>query len=71
MSKAFRCDLCGDCIDNEDDARQEREVARETSTIAGTSAELYIELGVDVAHVCNACFAIALQQAKAWIVNNV
>ncbi len=71
MSQAYRCDLCGDCVDNADNARQEREVARETSTISGTSAELYIKLGVDVAHVCDTCFAIVLKQAKAWIIANV
>lgn len=71
MSQAYRCDLCGDCIDNLDDARNEREVAREQTSISGTAADLYIKLGADVAHVCNACFVIIKQKAKAWIIANV
>jgi len=71
MSKAFRCDLCGDCIDNEDDAQHEREVARVSATVSNTVADVYIKLGADVAHVCNGCFTIIKQKAKQWIVANV
>ena len=71
MSKAFRCDLCGSCIDSEDQAKNEREVARETTSISGTTADLFITLGADVAHVWDECFLIIKQKAKAWIIANV
>ena len=71
MSTAFRCDLCSGCVDNEDNAKHEREVARVTATISGTSADLYIKLGADVAHVCNDCFTVIKQKARDWIVANV
>jgi hypothetical protein len=71
MSQAYRCDLCGDCVDNSDDAKNEREIARVTTTISGTSADLYIGLGVAVAHVCNACFVIVKEKTKAWIIANI
>jgi hypothetical protein len=71
MSQAYKCDLCGDCVDDASDATSEREVARESATISTTQADLYIKLGVDVAHVCNACFVIVKQKAKAWIIANI
>lgn len=71
MSQAYRCDLCGDCIDNADDAKQEREIARVSANISGTVADLYITLGADVAHVCDTCFTIIKQKAKQWIIANV
>jgi hypothetical protein len=71
MSQAYRCDLCGDCVDDASTANQEREVARESASISGTTADIYIKLGADVAHVCNTCFTIIAQKAKQWIVANV
>jgi hypothetical protein len=71
MSKAFKCDLCNNCIDNEDDSKSEREVARVSGNISGTTADLYIKLGAGVAHVCDTCFGIIKQKAKQWIVANV
>jgi hypothetical protein len=71
MSQAYRCDLCGDCVDNADDAKAEREVAREASTVSGTVADLYIKIGVDMPHTCDTCFAIVMQKAKAWMNANI
>jgi hypothetical protein len=71
MSKAFKCDLCNNCIDNEDDSKSEREVARVSASVSDTPADLYIKLGADVAHVCDTCFGIIKQKAKQWIVANV
>ena len=71
MSKAFKCDLCSDCIDNEDNAQHEREIARVSANISGTVADVYISLGADVAHVCNTCFDIIKQKAKQWIIANI
>ena len=71
MSQAYRCDLCGNCVDDSDNAKKEREVARVSATISGTTADLYITLGADVAHVCNDCFLLIKQKAKQWIVANV
>ena len=71
MSTAFRCDLCGDCVDNADNAKHEREIARVSASISGTVADVYILLGADVAHVCNTCFDIIKQKAKQWIIANV
>jgi hypothetical protein len=71
MSQAYRCDLCGDCVDDASTAKQEREVARVSASISGTTADVYIKLGADVAHVCDTCFAIIAQKAKQWIVANV
>ena len=71
MSTAFRCDLCGDCVDNSDNAKSEREVARVTANISGTSADVFIKLGASVAHVCDTCFNIIKQKAKQWIIANV
>jgi len=67
MSQAYRCDLCGNCIDNPDNAKHEREVARESATIEGTVADVYIKVGVDVAHVCDASFAVVMQMVKQWV----
>ena len=71
MSQAYKCDLCGNCVDNADNAKNEREVARVNGTIAGTSTDLFIKLGADVAHVCDACFYEIKVKAKAWINANV
>ena len=71
MSQAYRCDLCGDCVDNADNAKHEREIARVSAAISGTTADVYIALGADVAHVCDTCFDIIKQKAKQWIIANV
>lgn len=71
MSRAYRCDLCGNCVDNADNAKNEREIARVSGNISGTTADLFIKLGADVAHVCDTCFVIIKQKAKQWIVANV
>jgi len=71
MSTSFRCDLCGDCVDNADNAKHEREIARVSASISGTVADIYISLGADVAHVCDTCFNIIKQKAKQWIIANV
>ena len=71
MSRAYKCDLCRACIDNMDDAKNDREVARVSASVSGTIADLYIRLGADVAHVCNDCFVIIKQKAKQWIIANV
>lgn len=71
MSQAYRCDLCGECSDNPDELKAERKVASESATIEGTTADVYIKVGVGVAHVCDYCFATVMQKAKAWVVANV
>ena len=71
MSQSFRCDLCGDCVDSADNAKQEREIARVSASISGTTADVYIKLGADVAHVCDVCFDIIKQKAKQWIEANI
>ena len=67
MSQAFKCDLCGECADSADTVKHEREVARESASISGTSADIYIRIGADVAHVCDTCFSIIMDKVKLWV----
>jgi len=67
MSTAFRCDICGDCVDNADNAKSLREVAREPGNINGRDVDLFIRIGVDVAHVCNTCWSTVMQKVKQWV----
>ena len=71
MSQAFRCDLCGDCVGSEDNAKREREIARVSANISGTVADVYIKLGADVAHVCDDCFNDIKRKAKQWVNANI
>ena len=67
MSRAYQCDICGECVSQEADAKSSREVARESANIFGTSVDLFIVTGADVAHVCNTCWAEIMRKVKTWI----
>jgi len=67
MSQAYKCDLCGDCVDSSDNAQQEREVSRHPKKISGTMTDIYIKMGADVAHVCDNCFELVKEAAKEWV----
>jgi hypothetical protein len=71
MSQAFRCDLCGDCVDSADNAKSEREIAKVSANISGTVADIYIKLGAAVAHVCDVCFNEIKRKAKQWVIANI
>lgn len=71
MSQAYKCDVCGDCVDNADNAKAEREVARESALIQAVTVDVYIKVGVDVAHVCNTCWLLVMQKVKQWVIANI
>lgn len=71
MSQAFQCDLCGDCVANEDLARAEREVAKENTTILGTQLDIGIIIKVYKQHVCNTCWDLVMTKVKAWVNANI
>ena len=71
MSQAFRCDLCGDYVANEDLAQAEREVAKENVTVSGTQTDIGIIIKVYKQHVCNICWGLVMAKVKAWINANV
>lgn len=67
MSQAFRCDLCGNCVQSEDLARAEREVARENTTVSNTGTDIGIIIKVYKQHVCNSCWSLVMQRVKQWV----
>jgi hypothetical protein len=71
MSLAYKCDLCSDFVSSEDDAKRERVVAQEQSTISNTVTTMTLKLDLGKQHVCDKCFAIGVKQAKAWIIAHV
>jgi hypothetical protein len=71
MTQAFKCDICGECITNEQDAQSERQLARETTTINSVSVDISISIEVYVSHVCDTCWALTLQKVKAWMNANI
>ena len=71
MSQAFKCDICGDCVDNEADAYSEWEIAREQTTINTVPVDLYIKVGADVPHLNQACRNLLLAKVKAWVAANL
>jgi len=71
MSLAYRCDLCGDFVSSEAEAKRERIVAQENATVSNTVTVMTLKLDLGKAHVCNKCFNIGLRKAKAWVVAHV
>lgn len=67
MSIGYQCDICGECVSQEADAKSSREVARESATIFSIPVDLFIIIGADVAHVCDTCWAEIMKKAKAWV----
>jgi hypothetical protein len=67
MSLAYKCDLCGDFVLSENDAIRERIVAQESATVSNTQTTMTLKLDLGKQHVCDKCFAIGLQKAKAWV----
>lgn len=71
MSLAYKCDLCGDFVANENDAMRKRIVAQEQATISNTATTMTLELDLGKPHVCDRCFAIGKKKAKQWIIAHV
>lgn len=71
MSNAYKCDLCGDCIDNETDAQNRREIQRGTVTINTVPVEMYLMLGAEVPHVCGSCWVLLMKRLKQWAISNI
>ena len=71
MSQAFKCDICGSCVDDANDAKSEREVARQSVPINGIDVDMYIKVGASVAHVCDSCFSVIMQKVKQWVIANI
>ena len=67
MSIGYQCDICGECVSQEADAKSSREVARESTGVHGTAVDLYIVVGADVAHVCDVCWSEIMRKVKAWV----
>lgn len=71
MTQAYKCDLCGNCVLNADDAKSQRLVVRQTSTINMVEVDIGIIIKVFVPHVCDDCWALTMSKVKAWINANV
>lgn len=71
MSTAFRCDICGDCIDTLQETKNKWIVATVNSTIAGTPVEVSIGLTMAFEHVCEACRVSAKNIAEEWLRNHL
>ena len=71
MSLAYKCDLCGDFVSGEDDAKRERIVAQEQATISNTVTTMTLRLDLGKQHVCARCYGRGLAMAKAWIVAHI
>jgi hypothetical protein len=71
MSQAYKCDLCGDFISLEADAKRQRNLAQEDTTISNTSTVLTLRLDLGKPHVCDKCFAIGIRKTKAWVIANI
>lgn len=71
MSNAFKCDICGDCIDNEADTKNRWIIASVNDTISETPIQIGIGLTLDsFDHVCNACRIRARNIILNWIITN-
>ena len=71
MSRGYMCDLCGTCIDNEHDARNQREIQRGTVTVKTVPVEMYLALGASVPHVCADCWTVLMKKLKQWAIANI
>jgi len=67
MSQAFKCDICGDCVANEQNVKSQREVAKENTTVDSVPVDIGIIIKVYVSHICDACWAKVMAKVKAWI----
>ena len=67
MSQAYRCDICGNCVDNEDEAKSQREVAKESATINGVSFDIGIIIKGYLLHICDPCWTTVMSRVKAWV----
>jgi len=67
MSISYQCDICGQCVSQEDNAKSKREVARENTNIFDMNIDLFIIIGADVAHTCDTCWAEIMRKVKAWV----
>ena len=71
MSLAYKCDLCGDFVSSEEDAKRQRNLAQESTVISNTSTVLTLKLDLGKQHVCDKCFAIGVKKTKAWVIANI
>ena len=71
MSIAYKCDLCGDLISSEENAKRQRNLAQESTTISNTVTDLTLKLDLGKQHVCDKCFAIGIKKTKAWVIANI
>jgi len=71
MSLAYKCDLCGDFVASEADAKRERVLAQENTTISNTTTVLTLKLDLGKPHVCDRCFAKGVKKTKEWILANI
>ena len=71
MSRAFSCDICGDCVLQESDAKNSREIQRGIVTIDGVQVEMSLILSAGVPHVCGKCWALLMKKLKQWASNNI
>ncbi len=71
MSQAFKCNICDKCVSAEADAKSEREVARQPTTILGVALDIGIIIKVYLPHVCDECWILVMQKVKAWVDANL
>jgi len=71
MSTAYRCDLCGALVSNEEDARRERILASESMKISNTRTDLTLKLDMGKQHVCDKCFVLGIEKIKEWVIKNI
>jgi len=71
MTQAYKCDICGQCELNEQDVLNNREVVKQETTLNAMPVEIGISIKVYVVHICNTCWALAMQKVKAWVEANV
>jgi hypothetical protein len=71
MSTAFRCDICGACVEFAADAKANRVVASESTIIFTVPTVVGIEVQTDKEHVCDTCWAEVMRKVKIWAANKL
>jgi len=75
MSKSYMCDLCGDCINAEQDAMSTRELVNRNGNISPDGQAVVYQssliLKVGVPNVCNRCWNLVREDLKDFISNHL
>jgi len=65
------CDLCGNFVQSENDAKRERVLASESTAVSNTVTTMTLKLDLGKPNVCDRCFAIGVKKLKIWIETHI